>query len=40
MDLLGVTLNTTDVGTIMNLVVAGLATLWGFRKVIKTLNRS
>ena len=40
MDLTGVTLNTADVGTVMSLVVVGLAALWGYRKVIKTMNRS
>lgn len=34
------TLNTADVDSIMALVIVGLATLWGFRKVIKTMNRS
>ncbi|MDY0186176.1 MAG: hypothetical protein RBR43_09895 [Desulfuromonadaceae bacterium] len=40
MDLTGIVLNTTDVETIMGLVVVGLAAMWGFRKVIKTMNRS
>lgn len=35
-----VTLNTTDVDTVMVAIIAGLATLWGFRKIIKTMNRS
>ena len=39
-DWLGITLDTTDVDTVMGLIVVGLATLWGFRKVIKTMNRS
>lgn len=40
LDWLGITLDTTDVDTVMGLIVVGLATLWGFRKVIKTMNRS
>lgn len=39
-DWTGVTLDTSDVDTVMGLIVVGLATLWGFRKVIKTMNRS
>lgn len=35
-----VTLNTSDVDEIMVVIIGGLATLWGFRKIIKTLNRS
>jgi hypothetical protein len=38
--LTGLTLNTGDVGTYMSLCIVGLAALWGFRKVIKTMNRS
>jgi len=40
LDWTGVTLNTTDVDTVMGLVIVGLATLWGLRKVVKTMNRS
>jgi hypothetical protein len=40
MDLTGVVLNTADVASVMALVVVGLSALWGYRKVIKTLNRS
>jgi len=40
LDLVGVTVNTADVETIMGIVIVGLAVLWGFRKVIKTTNRS
>lgn len=36
----GVTLNTTDVESAMGLIITGLATLWGFRKIVKTMNRS
>lgn len=36
----GVTLNTADVESIMMLVIPALATLWGFRKIVKTTNRS
>jgi len=40
LDWTGITLDTTDIDSIMALVVVGLATLWGYRKVIKTMNRS
>ena len=40
LDWTGVTLNTTDVETVMALIISGLATLWGFRKIVKTMNRS
>jgi hypothetical protein len=36
----GITLDTSDVDSVMGLVVVGLAAMWGFRKVIKTMNRS
>jgi hypothetical protein len=39
-DWTGITLDTADVDSVMGLIVVGLATLWGFRKVIKTMNRS
>lgn len=38
--LTGITLNTADVESIMMLVIPALATLWGFRKIIKVTNRS
>lgn len=40
LDLVGVTLNTSDVEDIMMLVIPALAALWGFRKIVKTMNRS
>lgn len=40
LDFTGVTLDTGDVDTVMLLIIGGLAVLWGFRKVIKTMNRS
>lgn len=40
LDFTGVTLNTADVESIMMLVIPALATLWGFRKIIKVTNRS
>ena len=40
LDFTGVTANTADVESIMGIVIAGLVALWGFRKVIKTTNRS
>jgi hypothetical protein len=33
-------LPTTDVDSIMGFVIVALATLWGYRKVVKTMNRS
>jgi len=39
-DWVPITLDTGDVDSAMGLIVVGLATLWGFRKVIKTMNRS
>jgi hypothetical protein len=40
LDFTGVTLNTADVETVMGLVIPALAALWGFRKIVKTMNRS
>lgn len=40
LDFSGITMNTSDVETVMGLVIPGLAALWGFRKVVKTINRS
>jgi hypothetical protein len=40
LDLTGVEANTSDVGAIMALVVPALMILWGYRKVVKTANRS
>lgn len=40
LDFTGVTLNTADVEDIMMLVIPALAALWGFRKIVKTMNRS
>jgi len=40
LDWTGITLATADVDSIMALVITGLATLWGYRKVVKTMNRS
>lgn len=40
LDLTAVTLNTADVEDIMMLVIPALAALWGFRKIVKTMNRS
>jgi hypothetical protein len=33
-------LSTGDVDSVMGLIIVGLAAMWGFRKVIKTMNRS
>jgi len=35
-----VTLNTADVESAMSKIIVGLAVLWGFRKIVKTMNRS
>lgn len=40
LDLAGVILNTSDVEDIMMLVIPALGALWGFRKIVKTMNRS
>lgn len=39
-DVSSVTLDTTSLATIGGLVIAGLASIWGFRKVVKSINRS
>ena len=39
-DLSGVTLDTTTVGTLAATVLTGLGVIWGIRKVIKLINRS
>lgn len=40
LDFTSVTLNTSDVEDVMMLVIPALAALWGFRKIVKTMNRS
>jgi hypothetical protein len=40
LDFTGITVNTADVEAVMGIVIVGLVALWGFRKVIKTINRS
>lgn len=40
LDFTGFSLNTTDVELIMGFVITGLAALWGYRKVVKSMNRS
>jgi len=39
-DLTTFTVDTTSVDTMAGIVLAGLAGLWGIRKLIKTINRS
>ncbi len=40
-DWTGITsLDTTDVDTAMGLIIVALVAMWGYRKVIKTMNRS
>jgi len=36
----GVTLSTGAVITLFGIIIAGLAVLWGIRKMIKTTNKS
>lgn len=36
----GVTLSTSAVITLFGIIIAGLAVLWGVRKMIKTTNKS
>jgi ABC-type proline/glycine betaine transport system substrate-binding protein len=40
LDFTGVDVNIADVETVMGLAIGGLVAIWGFRKVIKVLNRS
>ena len=40
LDWTGITLSTADIDSVMALIIVGLATLWGYRKVVKTMNRS
>jgi len=39
-DVSGLTVDTSMVGTAGGVIVVGLAALWGFRKLVKSLNRS
>lgn len=39
-DVSSIALDTTALATIGGLVIAGLASIWGFRKVVKSINRS
>ncbi|MBW2635705.1 MAG: hypothetical protein JRE14_16655 [Deltaproteobacteria bacterium] len=39
-DLTGVALDTTTPETLMATVLTGLGVVWGFRKLIKVINRS
>ena len=40
LDLTGISADLTDVNAVMGIVIVGLFAMWGFRKVIKTTNRS
>jgi hypothetical protein len=40
LDLTGVTVNTADTYAVAAIVVAGIASIWGIKKVVKLLNRS
>lgn len=39
-DVSGIAVDTTALGTIGGVVIAGLASIWGFRKIVKSINRS
>ena len=39
-DVSGVTVDTTMLGTVGALIAAGLGGLWGWRKFVKSVNRS
>ena len=39
-DVSSIAVDTTALGTIGGVVIAGLASIWGFRKVVKSINRS
>jgi hypothetical protein len=39
LDLTGVTIDTTDYMTVAAIVIGGLATIWGVKKVLSLLNR-
>jgi hypothetical protein len=39
-DLTGFTVDVVSVETMAGIVLTGLASLWGIRKLIKTINRS
>ena len=39
-DLTGFTVDTASVDTLAGIVLVGLASMWGIRKLVKTINRS
>lgn len=39
-DVTGLTPDTTAVGTLGAVIVGGLLGIWGFRKIVKSVNRS
>ena len=39
-DVSSISLETAGLGTIGGLAIAGLAGIWGFRKIVKSINRS
>lgn len=39
-DLTGVALDLSPAETIMGLIIAAYASIWGWKKIVKTLNRS
>jgi hypothetical protein len=40
LDWTGITVDTSDVDSAMGLIVPALIIMWGYRKVVKTVNRS
>ena len=39
-DVSSIAVDTTALATIGGIVIAGLASIWGFRKIVKSVNRS
>lgn len=39
-DVAGITVDTTALGTLGAVIVTALASIWGFRKIVKSVNRS
>jgi hypothetical protein len=39
-DLSGFEVDTTSVGTVGGIAIAGLGLMWGLRKIVKTINRT
>lgn len=39
-DVSSITVDTTALATMGGVIIAGLASIWGFRKIVKSVNRS